>query len=139
MRAFTYIDVAIQTFILCAAVMLAVLTLVEGSVEAIAMIAMYGACFLGPWQMLSSVITCVARWMFLKWRLIHLVTAVVYLTILSLLVSYTNRDIFNGMAEGIIGVLGFAVPAILAVFYYYITVKSFRIIRNGSGARPAGA
>lgn len=130
MRAFTYIDVAVQTFILCATVLFAAVTLIEGSVESLAVIAMYGAFFLGPWQLLSSVITCSLRGMFLKFRVIHLVSSVVYIAALWVVTVY------NSFGE-VVDVIGFAIPAALAVFHYNITVKSFRIIRTNTQTVPA--
>jgi len=127
MRAFTYIDVAIQTFILCAAVILALITVIEGSIESIGMIAMYAAFFLGPWQMLSSVITSLVRWMFLKWRLIHLVSSMIYLALLSLLAAF---EFLGGRESILITILAFAIPGALAVFYYDITIKSFKEVRS---------
>jgi len=126
MRVFIYIDVAIQTFILSAVIFFSVIMLVEGSIESIGLIAMYGAIFLGPWQMLSSVLTCALRSSFLKLRVIHLISAIAYLTLLSLIVAFTNKEILNGVVGR---VLGFGIPAALAVFYYNITVKTFRIVR----------
>jgi hypothetical protein len=130
MRAFIYIDVVVQTFILCAWVLLVSVTVAENSFETFGLMAMYGAFFLGPWQMLSSMITCSLRGMFLKWRLIHLGSAIVYLVVT--FSFFRSAEMLNGVVEGVGKIIGFAVPATLAIFYYNITVKSFRVVRSQS-------
>jgi hypothetical protein len=129
MKILNFIDLAFQTFILGAVLLLSIGIAFTGHFESIGMVAMYGAIFLGPWQMVSSLSTCLARGHFLKWRLIHLVSSIAYIVILSVLASFGHDLRLNSMMVAIGGVLGFAIPAVLAVVYYFVTVKSFLLAR----------
>lgn len=129
MKILNYIDLAFQTFILGAVILSSVAILLTGSFESIGIIAMYGALFLGPWQLVSSLATCLARGLYFKWRLIHLISSIVYLALISVLVAFFARVEFGDTVELIGRIIGFAIPTVLALFYYYITVKSFMLGR----------
>jgi len=129
MKAMNFIDLIFQTIMLGFVALSSVVMAFTGRLEAIAIIAMYGGIFLGPWQLMSSLVTSLSRGLFLKWRLIHLTTAVVYLTTISLLAAFGNASEFNDVVVMIGAGLGFAIPVALAVFYYYITIKSFQAAR----------
>lgn len=135
MKVLNVIDLAFQTLVLGVVLLGSAAILLSGSFESIGIVAMYGGIFLGPWQLVSSLFTCIARGLYFKWRLIHLISSIAYLALVSLLVAFFNSVEFGETVEVIGGVVGFAIPTALAFFYYYITVKSFRSSRMA--ARPA--
>lgn len=130
MKFLNFVDLAFQTFVLGAVSVLSVIILFAGGIETIGMIALYGAVFLGPWQLVSSVITTVAKGLYLRWRVMHLIGSAVYIAGFAILAGLSNGAPSSDLVESIGGFIGFAIPALLAVFYYYITVKSFQLSRQ---------
>lgn len=128
MKFLNFIDLAVQTFIMGAVVLVSLAIAFTGSVESIALVALYGAIFLGPWQMVSSLITTVARGLYFKWRVIHLVSSIAYILVFLLGAWYANGS--DALIFKIGGILSFMIPLVLAVFYYYITLKSFQLSRS---------
>jgi hypothetical protein len=129
MKFLNIIDLAFQTFILGAVALLSLGIAFTGSLESMLMVAFYGAIFLGPWQLVSSVITTISRGLYFKLRVIHLVSSLAYIVAFSLLAAFPNGLMTNGILPGIASVIGFFIPLGLAVFYYYITLKSFQLSR----------
>jgi len=129
MKALNIIDLAVQTFILGAVMILSVAVALMGQLESVGFFAMYGAILLGPWQLVSSMATCISRGMFFRWRVIHLVSSVVYLVILSVAAAFLAHADFGPALKLLTGLLGFGIPLGLALFYYYITFKSFQAAR----------
>lgn len=103
-----YIDFIGQTVLLVATLILAVAFGGSGI--------LIGQFFLGAMQMLSSVISVITNAPFRKKKLIHLVSALIYLTLVALI--FTNK-IF---ASSSISVVLMMIPAWgLAIYYYVIT------------------
>ncbi|HMJ69460.1 MAG TPA: hypothetical protein VK508_11210 [Cyclobacteriaceae bacterium] len=128
MKFLNIIDLGFQTFILGAVVLSSIGIAFVGHFEAIGMIALYGAIFLGPWQMVSSVVTTIARGVYFKLRVIHLVSSIAYIAGFSIAAGFgpsAPPDIVATIAV----VLGFSIPLALAILYYYITLKSFQLAR----------
>jgi hypothetical protein len=103
-----YIDFIGQTVLLVATLILAVVFGGSGI--------LIGQFFLGVMQMISSVISVITDAPLRKKKIIHLISALIYLAVLALI--FTN-SIF---AQSSISVVMMMVPAwILAVYYYSIT------------------
>lgn len=134
MKFLNYLDLAYQTFILGVVVTISVIGVIAGQLETIGMVALYGALLLGPWQMVSSVATCIARGLYFKWRLIHLITSTAFIVIFSAGAAFAKDLEPNGFVRTAGTVFGFAIPAALAGFYYFITVKSFQLARANARA-----
>lgn len=130
MRFLNVIDLAFQTLILGLVALAVVITAALGNFESIGVAALYCGFFLGPWQMVSSLITVISRGLFLRWRVIHLLSALAYIGVVSLFAAlYANAEI-EGVLKIFLWTLGFGIPTVLAVFYYYITLKSFQLSRE---------
>jgi len=126
MRALNFIDLAFQSLILGLVIILSLAVSFTGNFESMAIVVMYGALFLGPWQFFSSLITTLSKGRYLRWRIIHLLSSVAYF-ILAGVAAYFLKDLDgDGLVRTIGGFFGFGIPAVLALFYYYITFKSFR-------------
>jgi hypothetical protein len=133
MKFLNVIDLVFQTFILGAVSLLSLALAFTGGLETIGMIALYGAVFLGPWQLVSSVLTTIARGLYFRWRVIHLIGSGVYMAGFALLAWWSNSwgDSDNAkILFSIAGFIGFLIPVGLALFYYFITVKSFQFSRT---------
>ncbi|HZY79206.1 MAG TPA: hypothetical protein VFE50_06780 [Cyclobacteriaceae bacterium] len=129
MKYLNYIDLGYQTIVLGLIALISIATAVDGHFEAIGVAGLYGGVFLGPWQMVSSLITVISRGLYLRWRVIHLLSAIGYIVGASVFAMlYGNADI-DGVLKVFLGILGFGIPVGLALFYYYITYKSFRFAR----------
>jgi hypothetical protein len=124
MRFLNIIDLGFQTFILGAVAVSSIGMAVIGQFEAIGMVALYGAIFLGPWQMVSSLISTIARGLYLRWRVIHLVSSTVYILVVSIAAGFGPSAPADILAMAAV-VLGFGIPLVLGIFYYYITWKAF--------------
>lgn len=122
MKAGRIIDFVVQSFIAAITLAACVWHLVNGNVEQIGVAALGGAMFLGPWQVVSCVVTLIANSPFRKERLIHLLSAIVYLILFSFTVSVYDR-IDPPIA---VSALIFAIPTFLAGFYLNITYRSLR-------------
>src|SRR5688572_31555420 len=83
MKYLNYLDLGVQTFIIGVVVLLSVAISFTGEFDAIALIGLYGAVFLGPWQLVSSLATCLSKGLYFRWRLIHLLSSVAYIVIFS--------------------------------------------------------
>lgn len=130
MKFLNFVDLAFQTLILGAVSLISLAIAFTGSLETIGMVALYGAVFLGPWQLVSSVVTTAARGLYFRWRIMHLIGSGVYIAGFSLIASLSSGAPSSELADSIGGFVGFLVPACLALFYYYITVKSFHLSRQ---------
>ena len=129
MKALNFIDLGVQTLILGIVVVISVVLTFARQLETIVMLAMYGAILLGPWQLVSSLVTCLSRGLFLRWRLIHLGSSIVYLVLISVAAGFASNFDRDGIVGIIAMALGFGIPIALALFYYYITIKSFQFAR----------
>jgi hypothetical protein len=132
MKALNIIDLGVQSLILGIVLIVTLVSIVTGGIESSAFGAMYGAILLGPWQLVSSLVTCIARGLYFRWRLIHLISSIAYIVILSAGVAYAKDMDPSGFVRTVGAVFGFGIPAVLAVFYYVITVKSFQQARAGA-------
>lgn len=129
MKALNFIDLAVQTLILGLVVISSLLIAFTGSFDSIATVALYGALLLGPWQFVGSLITTLSKGLYLKWRVIHLLSCIGYFILLGVGVYFLSDFDGDHPLRVIGGVLDFAIPGVLAVFYYYITIKSFQLAR----------
>lgn len=139
MKYLNYLDLGVQTFIIGAVVLLTVAISFTGQFDSIAMIALYGAVFLGPWQMVSSLVTCLARGLYFKWRLIHLLSSIGYMVIFGAGAAYASQHDPGSTVRALGGVFGFLIPVVLAGFYYFITIKSFQLARANARLNKVGA
>jgi hypothetical protein len=130
MKTFNVIDFGIQTLIIGSVILAALFSIPDGNFDSIATFFVWGAFFLGPWQLLSSLVTTLSRWPLWNLRLIHLLTSIVFLVILSLLAAYGDQSDFNPMVGDLGNGLGFAIPGILAAFYFSITIKTFTLLKQ---------
>lgn len=81
------------------------------------MLVFFAQMVLGPWQMLSSLISLLAEAPFHKLKLIHFLTSLVYLLVLALFATQARG---GGLALTFFAIA----PAwTLAIFYYYITCR----------------
>lgn len=124
MKVFKYVGLVVQSLILLPVTVTAIITLFSGHRESIAVAAMYGGLFLGPWQLVGSLVTSLKRFPFYKWRIIYLVCAIVYLAIIITIAILSSSLEMSAMVRSIGGGVAFAVPALLALFYYFITWKT---------------
>ncbi len=121
MKALNLIDLAGQSFILGWMLLAQIFGAMTFQFDIVGAAFVYAAMFIGPWQMVSSVITNAAGWVFRKQRLIHLVAASIYLT-----GWLCFRELgLDKLADELIIALGFGIPAVLAILYYVITLKTF--------------
>lgn len=128
MKTLNVIDLAFQTFVLAVVLLLSGSIAFTGSFEGIATVALYGAVFIGPWQLISSIITTAARGLYFRWRLIHLVGSGLYIALIA--IAAAVWDDANDVLANVASFLGFLIPAVLALFYYFITFKSFQLSRQ---------
>ncbi len=137
MKALNFIDLGVQTFILGVVTIIGIICIFAGQLEALTMLAMYAALFLGPWQFVSSLITTLSRGLYLRWRVIHLLSSIGYF-ILAGVAAYFFSDLpGDGWLRITGGFFGFGIPIALALFYYYITIKSFQLARAGATVKQA--
>lgn len=134
MKYLNYLDLGFQTLILGIVALASIGTALTGHFEAIGMVALYGAVLLGPWQMVSSLLTVISRGLYLKWRVVHLLSGIGYIVILSLFAAFFANAEIGGILKGLLWTFGFGIPAGLALFYYYITFKSFQYARTQAKA-----
>lgn len=137
MKTLNFIDLGVQTFILGLVFVISLVLTFARQLETIAMLAMYGALFLGPWQLVSSLVTCLSRGLFLKMRLTHLGSSIVYLVLISVAAIFSNDLPSDGIVRVVGAVFGFGIPVVLALFYYYITIRSFQFARAQSKLNTA--
>lgn len=132
MKLLNFVDLAYQTFILGSVTLLSGAILFTGGLETIGLVAWYGAGFLGPWQLVSSVITTIAKGLYFRWRVIHLVSSIAYIAGFAIVASIDSSasTTFEGVLGDISVTLGVLIPVVLALFYYYITLKTFRLSRT---------
>jgi Mn2+/Fe2+ NRAMP family transporter len=129
MKALNFIDLIFQTLVLGLVVLGCLAIVFSGSIESIGIVALYGGVFIGPWQLVSSFVTTLSKGLYLRWRVIHLVSSVCYIAIVSLVAAFLGDMDWDGVLKLVGGVLGFGIPVTLALFYYIITVKSFQLAR----------
>jgi hypothetical protein len=129
MKFLNVIDLGFQSLILGAVVLVSIAIAFTGHFETIGMVGLYGAIFLGPWQMVSSIATTIARGHYFRWRVIHLVSSVAYIVIFSAAASLMGNTSDLDALRAVGTVFGFLIPVVLAVFYYFITLKSFQLSR----------
>lgn len=119
-----YFDLIGQTLIILVFGTMAVCLAIQNEAPMYAIL--YGALFLGPWQMFSCFIALVTRMPFFRPRLIHFVTAAIFLLLMVPLAQYSSASIS-------VGAIIVDVPAILAWFYYYITWRWVLIPKRKTG------
>jgi hypothetical protein len=126
-KVLSFIDLIIQTILLGGTVIMLIKLLWEGGSGfwgAVLYFAMLGAMFIGPWQMLSSLITTAARAPKFRLRAIHLASSTIYLLIVYGANSYVDPDVLNDIHTPFMEAIVYGIPAVLAVFYYYITITT---------------
>lgn len=127
MKIWTWIDLFIQTLVVGTGAIAILFFLLTGRMENDRVLAIFlGALFLGSWQLFSSTIGAIRRHPFLQLRWIHLVGSGSY--VLSAYVLSTpmaervrSTDLFDRYAR----IIAIGIPAILAVFCYYVTFITF--------------
>lgn len=134
MRILNIIDLVGQTLLLGGALVVAVGMVVIGDAEAATLMLFFGAMYLGPWQMVSSVITLIARGLYFRLRLIHFVSALAYLGVLAGAAGLLSSIDPSGALGYTLAVVAYIIPGGLAVFYYYITYMTFKAARERSRA-----
>jgi hypothetical protein len=134
MKALNFIDLVVQTLILGLVTIASIVTLFTGNLESVAIAAMYGALFLGPWQLVSSLITNLSNGLYLRWRRIHLLSSLGYFGLCTIAFFIFPSLDGEGIVRNVGGVFGFGIPLVLALFYYYITIKSFQLARSSAKA-----
>jgi len=124
-----FIDLTVQTILLGGTLVLSLRVLFDGgAVDAwtrVLYTATVGAMFIGPWQMLSSVITTAARVPQFRQRAVHLVTSIMYLVIVFGTNAVATNPQLNGMYNPFTVAFVYGIPAALAIFYYSITIKNY--------------
>lgn len=120
------IDFVVQSLFIGGVIVVGISTIFTGGVEAIGLAAMYASLVLGPWQLISSLITNIARSPMLKQRRLHLFVSIAYIAGASIAASLSN-SVDVGTFLSVVGMIfGFGIPAVLALFYFWITFKTFR-------------
>jgi len=117
-----YIDFGIQTIIFIFALGLLGITIANReSLMAI----LYAQLLLGPWQLLSSLISVCSRSDFHKEKRIHLFTSIGYLIVL-----FSDPDLPSELVAYL-----YTIPAwLLAIYYYYLTYQwAFRLQKSNGG------
>lgn len=128
MRTLNLIDLAFQTLVLGVVLLLSLSIVFTGGLESVATVGLYGAVLLGPWQLISSIVTTAARGLYFRWRVIHLVSSGLYIALFS--IGAAIWDDSNELLSQVGGFFGFLIPAVLALFYYVITFRSFKLART---------
>jgi hypothetical protein len=129
MKVLNFVDLAFQTLVLGLVALGSLAIVFTGGIETVGIVALYGAVFIGPWQLISSLVTTLSKGLYLRWRIIHLVSSIVYIAIVSLVAAFLGNTPWDGVLKVVGGVLGFGIPVVLALFYYVITLKSFQLAR----------
>lgn len=126
-KVLAFIDVTVQTILLGGVVIMSLRVLMEGgwaASERVIFTAMVGAMFLGPWQMLSSIITTAARVPQFRLRAIHVVSSIIYLVVVFGTNAVSTSAQLNEMSNPFSMAFVYGTPALLAFFYYYITLRT---------------
>lgn len=126
MKILNLIDLIVQSIILGLVTILFFVFLFTGHLEGVGFVALYGAIFLGPWQLVSSLVTTISGRPNRKWRLIHLAGSIIYLSAISAIAAFKPHLFDRETGEFLFFTLGFGIPIILAFFYYYITFRSLQ-------------
>jgi len=129
MKVMNIIDLSVQSVIIGLAAIGSLVMIFTGGIESVAIPAMYAGFFLGPWQLVGSLITTIARRPFIRLRVVHLIGSVLYLSIAPLLIWMFRGQEIGRTMDVVLWVFGFGVPLTLALFYYYITFKTFQSLR----------
>jgi hypothetical protein len=130
MKARALIDFAVQTLIVAPVAIIFLFFAFTGHIESIGVIALYGALILGPWQLIGSLITTIGRRPFVQWRRIHLIGSGLYLAICAVAFGILKDKDPGDFIWTPVMVVGFGVPIVLALFYYYITYRTFQSYRQ---------
>lgn len=125
MKYLRTIDFVGQSFIFGGYLISSVFVLIaEQRWDSLAMTTLMAMFCLGWWQMIAALILLVFKAPNRKQRLIHFLTAVVYLAVLSIGARLSNSmTVANGsyFVRALVMTLVFVPPLLLAVFYYTIT------------------
>jgi hypothetical protein len=98
-----------------------------GHIESVSTMAALGALFLGPWQLTGSVITTIKRRPFYQLRRLHLIGSGLYFLVCAIGVwQLADHD---ELFDTFLMTFGFALPAVLALLYYYVTFKTYQLTR----------
>ncbi len=124
------IDFVVQALLIGGVLLVGISSLFSGEYSMTGAMSVYVALLLGPWQMISSLITNISKSHLLKFRRIHFIAAVIYIIGASISVSL-SKSIETGSFLSSVGVfLAFAIPVVLALFYFYVTFKTFQNSRT---------
>ena len=129
MRTLNVIDLTGQTLILGSMLITQVIGLVRGDTAIVMSACIYAAFFIGWWQMISAIIMIKADKKSYQLRLIHIASAAGYFICYGIF-SQFNMEL--NVVVTVFAVLGISIPAILAVFYYVVTVKTFISLKTYS-------
>lgn len=122
MKLMNSIDISMQTLWMAVTIIPGVLT---PFVDDIGLIAMFGALILGGWQLLSAIITTVTKGHFLELRKLYLKLCVGYALFIGIGAALANVVTGNVLVI-IFVVIALAATTSLAIFYYVITIKTYR-------------
>jgi hypothetical protein len=125
-----YLDLAIQTIIFIFGI---VMLLVSWGEADWPFAILYAQALLGPWQMISSIVSVIAKAPLYKKKKLHLLLAAIYLMVL-----YVCGNMSFVSISGRFFSLLLTVPAwALAIFYFILTWKwVFPRIRKGGNFLP---
>jgi hypothetical protein len=122
MKYLKTLDFAGQTFIFGAFIIGSVwIGLAEQRWSSLGLTTAFAMLCLGWWQMISALIMLVTNAPFRKQRLIHFITAIVYLGALALSAKYIESNQTAFIIKLIGGIIMMGTPVALAIFYYSIT------------------
>ncbi|MEJ0031074.1 MAG: hypothetical protein WDO15_12150 [Bacteroidota bacterium] len=130
MKVGNLIDLIAQTIILGVTVLSSLAIVFTGDYDSIAIFVMAGAFFLGPWQFISSLITTFSGQNPIQWRKLHLTSSVIYFIAAGVFFATLVNEPLGDVLTAVIEVFIYGVPAVLAGFYYWITVQTFRQLRS---------
>ena len=119
MKAIRYFDLSVQT-LLIGATLIGIVNdaLNGGGIGRIEGTLALGGMFIGPWQMLGAFIMIFRPGPFGGWRLVHLISSIIYLSVI--IVFGAPRSLSNGIWI----VLTYLIPSALAILYYTISLRS---------------
>jgi len=111
------IDFMVQTIIICPLALFFFFNLFTGHVNHIGPYVLYSVIALGLWQLVSSI---VIKEPYLVWRRIYLISSLIYLVAV---IFFPPLELIRILQ------LVIAIPPILVLLYYYITLRSYRSIK----------
>lgn len=122
MKYLKTLDFAGQTFIFGTFIIGSVwIGLAEQSWNSFGLTTAFAMLCLGWWQMISAFIMLVIKAPFRKQRLVHFITALIYLGVLGLGAKYIEMDESASTIKLIGVIIMIGTPIALGIFYYIIT------------------